>query len=388
MTISTGHTDKPLRVLFAGGGTGGHLAPALAIAQTLQRQDARVEILFIGTADRLEARIVPAAGYAFRAISVHGLAGRWTITGLLQRLRGVAELVSGLPFWQALRIIKQFRPQVVVGSGGYVCGPVLAAAKFSGRPALLMEQNEEIGNTSRMVARYIQLAAVISAPSGAYFRARGIRTEVVGNPVRPAILSTTREQGLAALGLQPNRLTLSVCGGSLGSSPINNAFSQALHRLALLDWFREEWQVVHLAGPQRGGELGIEEAAALGLSYTAYSFLDNIADVIAASDAVITRAGGTFLAEVAVRGVPLVIIPWAGAASDHQTRNAIPFVDAGAAILITDADLNGDRLYAALLEVLPDASRRAAMADACRKLGNPDAAERIVGFIKELAGRA
>jgi UDP-N-acetylglucosamine--N-acetylmuramyl-(pentapeptide) pyrophosphoryl-undecaprenol N-acetylglucosamine transferase len=382
---TTTSTQKPLRILFSGGGTGGHLSPALALAQTLRLTHPDAEILFIGTADRIEADKVPAAGFAFRAISVHGLAGRWTASGLVKRLRGVLEIISGLPFWQALRIMKSFKPDVVVGTGGYVCGPVLAAAKWRKCPALLLDQNEEIGYTNRLAAKYIQLAVVISAHAGDFFRARGIRTEVVGNPVRPAILHTTREEGNAALGLSAERRTLSVLGGSLGSTPINEAVTGALRALAREPWFRDGWQVVHVVGPQRGGVLTAEEIAALGLAYDAYPFLDNIHDVLAASDLIVTRAGGTFLAEIAARGVPMVIIPWSGAAKDHQTRNAQPFGDAGAAVLISDADLSAPRLLAVLQEILPDAPRRAAMAAACQQLGHPDAAARLIGFIEELA---
>jgi UDP-N-acetylglucosamine--N-acetylmuramyl-(pentapeptide) pyrophosphoryl-undecaprenol N-acetylglucosamine transferase len=374
-----------LRVLFAGGGTGGHLSPGLAVAQTLLRRHAEAKLLFIGTADRIEATKVPAAGFAFRAISVHGLAGRWTLSGLAKRLRGVLELVTGLPFWQALSIMNEFNPDVVVGTGGYVCGPVLAAAKMSGRPALLLEQNEEIGYTNRLASKYIKLAVVISARAGDFFRARGIRTEVVGNPVRPAILHTTRAEGISALGLDAQRLTFSVLGGSLGSTAINEAVGGALRELAREAWFRDGWQVVHVVGPQRGGSLSAEEAEKLGLTYHAYPFLDNIHDLLAASDLIVTRAGGTFLAEIAARGVPMLIIPWSGAANDHQTRNAQPFAEAGAALVISDAELSSARLLGALRDTLPTPSRRAAMAAACLALGHPDAADRIVGFIEELA---
>jgi UDP-N-acetylglucosamine--N-acetylmuramyl-(pentapeptide) pyrophosphoryl-undecaprenol N-acetylglucosamine transferase len=377
--------SSAVRVLFAGGGTGGHLSPALAVAQTLLDAHPQAEVLFIGTADRIEAQKVPAAGFAFRAISVHGIAGRWTLQGLLKRLRAVLEILSGLPVWQALAIMRDFRPDVVVGTGGYVCGPVLLAAWLTKRPAILVEQNEEIGNTSRWVSRFIRLAAVISEASGAFFRNRGLRTDVVGNPVRPAILKTTRQEGLQALGLERDRLTLAVSGGSLGSTPLNAAVADALRALAGEGWFRNGWQVVHLTGPSRGGELTAEEAKTLGLSYTAVPFLDNMHDLLAASDVIVTRAGGTTLAEIAARGIPMIIVPWAGAANDHQTRNAAPFAVAGAAVVISDADLSGATLLDALHRVLPDPTRRQEMATACRALGHPDAARRIVGFIDELA---
>ncbi len=371
-------------MLFAAGGTGGHLYPAIALAQTLRAMHPDAKILFVG-GDRAESEKIPAAGFDFRPISVHGLAGKWTLGGLGRRLRGLAEVVTGLPLWQSLDIMSTFNPEVVIGTSGYVCGPVLLAARLTDRPAMLLEQNEEIGVTSRLVAPLIRLAAVISNDSGAYFRARNIRTEVVGNPVRPAILATTRADGNAALGLEHDRLTLSIIGGSLGSTPINTATAGALRQLAREHWFRDGWQVVHLVGPQRGGGLEPAEARALDLTYTGYPYLDNIHHLLAASDLVISRAGGTFLAEIAARGVPMIIIPWAGAANDHQTRNARVFAETRAALVIPDAELSTDRLLAALHEVLPDSGRRAAMAAACRTIGRPDAARRLVALIEELA---
>lgn len=374
-----------IRVLFAGGGTGGHLMPALATAQTLKNKYPHAQILFVGTADRIEAKVVPEAGFDFKAISVHGLAGKWTPGGLLKRLRGVAEILTALPIWQAMKIIRQFRPQVIVGSGGYVCGPVLAAARLAGVPAMLLEQNEEIGYTSRLVAGMIKIAVVVSEPSGHYFIQRKIRTEVVGNPVRPAIILTTREEGISALALEPSRKTVTVCGGSLGSSMINDACEAALRQLAKEKWFADGWQVIHLTGPQRGGGLPADEVKATGIRYQAFPYLNNVQHLLAVSDLVITRAGGTFLAEIAARGIPAIIIPWSEAASDHQTENALPFVAAGAAVVITDAELNGDTLYQALYEILPDSERLEKMSIACRTLSHPQAAEKIVAFIEELA---
>ena len=377
--------QRAYRVLIAGGGTGGHLSPALAVAQELCLRHPDAHILFIGTADRIEAEKVPAAGFAFRPISVHGLAGRWSWQGLLKRLRGLAEILTGLPLWQSLITMGKFKPDVVIGTGGYVCGPVLMAAWLTRRPAILLEQNEEVGNTNRWVSRFIKLAVVISAQAGTYFRAKGLRVEVVGNPVRPVILSTTRQEGMTALGLETDRFTLSIIGGSLGSSPVNEAAAEAVRRLAREGWFRDGWQVVHLVGPQRGGALTEEECRALGITYWAYPFLDNMHHLLAATDIAVTRAGGTTLAEIAVRGIPSVVIPWSGAANDHQTRNAQPFADAGAAVVISDAQLTPERLYAALDEILPDPGKRAVMAAACRKLGHPESTRRIIDFIEELA---
>jgi UDP-N-acetylglucosamine--N-acetylmuramyl-(pentapeptide) pyrophosphoryl-undecaprenol N-acetylglucosamine transferase len=386
MNSDSNKIKQPLRVLFAGGGTGGHVYPALAIAQTLRNRYPDAEILFVGTADRMEAEKVPAAGFTFRSISVHGLAGKWTLGGLLKRLCGAAEIVSGLPVWQSLGIIRRFHPNVVVGTGGYVCGPVIAAAWLSKIPAMLVEQNEKIGWTSRMVAPFIRVATVTSAEAGDYFSKRKIRTEVIGNPVRPAVLLTTRQEGITALGLAEGRSTLSIVGGSLGSTPVNNAAVAAIRLLSAEPWFRDGWQVVHLVGKDRGGGISANEASKLEMPYFTYPFIDNIHNLLAASDVVITRAGGTFLAEIAARGIPMIIIPWSGAADDHQTRNALPFTQSGAGVVILDNELSEESLSAALKNILPNREQREAMSIASRQLGKPESAQKCVNILQELAG--
>ncbi len=385
MTVETPQEKRAIRAVFAGGGTGGHIMPALAVAQTLRAQQPEAQILYIGTADRMESTIVPAAGFDFKTISVHGLAGRWTPAGLLKRLLGVVEIASGLPIWQSMRLLRKFRPDVVVGTGGYVCGPVLCAAWLLKIPAVLVEQNEEIGVTSRMVAGFIKAAVVISEKSGKFFRQQGVRTEAVGNPVRPAVIDTTPAEGRKALKLDEGRSVLSIVGGSLGATPVNDAVSGALRELAKEAWFRDGWQVAHQVGARRGGGLSEEEVQELGLHYHQWGYLDEVHNLLAASDLIISRAGGTFLAEIAARGIPMVLVPGAWAANDHQTRNAAPFAEAGAAVVITDAELSAERMLVTLRELLPDLARRQRMALACRKLGHPEAASKIVKILFELA---
>ena len=373
-----------IRVLLAGGGTGGHLVPAIALAQALRERDANTPILFVGAADRMEALAVPAAGFDFAPISVHGLMGRWSLSGLMRRLRGALEVLSGLPLWQSIAILRRFRPDVVVGTGGYVCGPVLLAAWLRRIPTLLLEQNEDPGATSRLVMPIVSAAAVVSEGAARPFRKRGVRVETVGTPVRPLVMATTREEGVRALGLSPSRKTLAILGGSLGSRAVNSAAAGALKALAEQEWFRSGWQTVHITGRGRDGAPMVAEMKGLGVRYTAYDFRDDVHHVLAAADAVVTRAGGTFLAEISARGIPMVVVPWSGAAQDHQTHNALPFAEAGAAIIISDSELTATRLAATLESLLPDEGRLRAMAEACRSLGHPEATDRILTTIREL----
>jgi len=379
---------QPLRVLFAGGGTGGHIYPALAVAEALRRRHPGAALLFVGSADRMEAEIIPAGGYQFIPIRVHGLAGRLSA---LRRLRSAAELVLGIPLWQSLRILRHFRPQVVVGTGGYVCGPVLLAARLLGCPRLSVEQNEALGWTTRIVSHLVQDAALISETSEQAYRqqaAQGVRTHVVGNPIRPSLLATTREQGLEALGLDPGRKTLAVVGGSLGSRPINRLVVEALPLLAGEDWFREGVQVLHLTG--RGANalaLDAKQAQDLGIAYRAEPYRDDIHNVLAAADLVVSRAGGGFLAETAARGLPLVVIPIPVSAQDHQRLNARRWEEAGAAVVLEEGKAGGADLARVLRRLLHDEpGALEAMAAAARTLARPDAADRIVDLIETLAG--
>jgi len=380
-------SSPTLRVVIAGGGTGGHLYPGLAIAACLQRRHRGAEIRFIGTR-RLEASKVPQAGYAFRAISVEGIAGPLRFSGLWRRLKGLAQLASGLPLWQSLWLLGRFKPDVVVGTGGYVCGPVVLAARLLRIPSLSVEQNQFPGITTRALARWVKVAVVVSEESAQLLRRLRpeLRTEVVGTPVRPEVIETRREQGVAALGLDPGKRTLLAFGGSIGSLALNRALVGALKRLGQQEWFSREVQVLHLTGERNPVRLEPEGAAALGLHYQARPYLDEMHLALAAADLVVCRAGGTSLAEVAARGIPAIIVPWAGAANREQERNAQPLVEAGGAILIREEELTEERLAAEVGALLRDPERLGEMSRRSRRVGRPEAAERVVALIEELAG--
>lgn len=375
-------------MLFAGGGTGGHIYPALAVAEALQARHPGAELLFVGSADRMEAKLVPAQGYAFQAISVHGVAGGVSPG---RRLRALGELTVGLPVWQSLAILRRFRPDVVVGTGGYVCGPVLFAAWLSRVPRLSVEQNEALGWTTRLVSHFVQAAALISETSEQAYRAvaaRGVRTCVVGNPVRRAILETSRERAIEALGLDAKRLTLAILGGSLGSLAVNRLTVEALLELAGESWFREQVQVVHLTG--RGANalaLSAEQVAQAGLCYRAEPYRDDVHHVLAAADLAVSRAGGGFLAETAMQRLPLIVVPIPHSAQDHQRRNAARWAAAGAAVVLEEGGARGSDLAREVRRLLhEDPAALEAMATAAAGLARPDAADRVVDLMEELAG--
>jgi UDP-N-acetylglucosamine--N-acetylmuramyl-(pentapeptide) pyrophosphoryl-undecaprenol N-acetylglucosamine transferase len=376
---------KPLRVILAGGGTGGHVYPAIAIAARLRELQPNAAILFIGTSDRMEAQKVPAAGFDFAAISVRGVAGRQSP---LRRARALGRLALGLPLWQSLRLLRRFRPDVVVGTGGYVCGPVILAARLLRVPTMTVEQNEVPGLTTRLVSRLVDVAALVSEGSAArYQRSRRTRVEITGNPVRPEILAAKREAGAAALGLDAGLTTVFAFGGSIGSLPLNRAFVGALELLAAEGALRGV-QVVHLTGRENAFRLGPSRVEALGLRYLPLEYLDAMHHAFAAADLVVTRAGGTTLAEIAARGLPAIIIPWSGAAANHQEQNAVSFAQSRAGSVIHDSELTPQRLAAEMKRLLADPAGRSEMARRCRELGRPAAADRVIAIIEELAAHS
>jgi UDP-N-acetylglucosamine--N-acetylmuramyl-(pentapeptide) pyrophosphoryl-undecaprenol N-acetylglucosamine transferase len=336
------------------------------------------QVSWLGTRHGMEQAIVPGKGIEMESIDFAGMRGK----GLLKAITGGIKMVAAYVTCRA--IMKRRNPDLVLGMGGYVTVPGGMAAKMKGIPLVLVNADAALLLSNKALAPY---AARVLFGFPADFGAAAGKALVTGNPVRPAIINTTHQQGIDALALDADRLTLSILGGSLGSTAVNEAMTGALRQLAQEAWFRDRWQVVHVVGPQRGGGFTPEEAKSLGVPYHAYPFLDNIHDVLAASDAIVSRAVGTFLAEIAARGVPMILIPWSGAANNHQWHNAQPFAEAGAAVVISDDDLSADRVLTALNAILPDPARRTAMAAACRKLGHPEAASRIVDLVEELAGR-
>jgi UDP-N-acetylglucosamine--N-acetylmuramyl-(pentapeptide) pyrophosphoryl-undecaprenol N-acetylglucosamine transferase len=381
---------KPaLAVIIAAGGTGGHLYPGLAIAQGLREKFPAARILFIGT-NRIEARKVPQAGFAFKAITVHGLAGGgWR--AMPRKLRSLVELALGLPVCQSLALLRRFRPDVVVGTGGYVSGPVILAARIWRTPSLVVEGDRRPGLSSRALAFLADAAAVASEECARAFRARQGRrawVEVVGDPIRPAILAARREEAIPALGLEEGRRTLLALGGSLGSLALNAALTGSLRRLAGEGWLRREVQVLHLTGRDPAPAAFVEEARELGLRYQAREYLDEMHLAYAAADLVLSRAGAATVAELTGRGLPALLVPWSGASHGEQAENASALVSAGAARVIGDRELSAERLAAELRRLLTDPAELARMAQRSKALGHPAATERVIEMILALAARA
>jgi UDP-N-acetylglucosamine--N-acetylmuramyl-(pentapeptide) pyrophosphoryl-undecaprenol N-acetylglucosamine transferase len=358
-----------VRVLFAGGGTGGHLYPGVAVAGELVRRDPAAVVSFVGTARGIESRAIPALGLPLDLIRSAGLKGK----SLVSLLRGLSLLpLSALDAW---RVLSKRTPDVVVGVGGYSSGPVLLLAALRGIPTLVMEQNAAPGFTNRQLARWVTAAAVSYEETLRYFPGTGF---VTGNPVRREFL-----QPVEAPGDGDNRaVRVLIVGGSQGARAINDAMIAAAPHLVASG---ASLAVTHQTGERdlarvRDGYLAARLVA------TVEPFFHDMHTRMRSADVVVARAGASTLAELTVLGKASVLIPLPTAADDHQRKNAVTLASAGAAEVIDEREATGERVAGTVLALATDRLRRAQMAQRARSLGRPDAAARVADRIVSLAG--
>ncbi|CCO08725.1 undecaprenyldiphospho-muramoylpentapeptide beta-N-acetylglucosaminyltransferase [Desulforamulus hydrothermalis] len=370
-----------MRAILTGGGTGGHIYPALAIARGLQQHFPRTEILYVGTNRGLEADIVPKAHFPFQAITVSGLARKISLANLQvlwQAWQGYRE---------AGRIIKKFQPDIVIGTGGYVCGPVVMAAARLGIPTLIHEQNALPGITNRILSRFVDLVAVTFEDSRRYFSGKA-RVKLTGLPIRPEILQARRSEALGSLNLSREKLTLLVFGGSRGARKINQAMIEVIKRYGN----HPQVQVLHATG-QAGYREFLQELSSQSIVLDKYvniivkPYLYNMHEALAAADLVVSRAGAATLAELTALGLPAILIPYPYAAENHQEYNARALADRGAAVLIKDAELTGRRLVESIDAVINRPDKRQDMARASQNLGRPEALRDIIKCVEEILPR-
>ncbi|MGE5206798.1 MAG: undecaprenyldiphospho-muramoylpentapeptide beta-N-acetylglucosaminyltransferase [Chlamydiota bacterium] len=353
-----------MRAVIAGGGTGGHVIPALAIARELRERFA-AEVLFVGTARGLENRLVPAAGFELRLIEVGALKS----VSLATRLRTLTALPQAI--LASSQILGQFRPDVVLGVGGYASGPAMLAAALRSLPTLVFEPNVVPGFANRVVAPMVTMAAVHFEQTARYFR----RALVTGVPVR-------REFFLVPpFSPSPHPPTLLVFGGSQGASALNRVLVESLPALRQIPGIH----IIHQTGER---DYNQAQGAYLrsGISAEVYPFIDDMPRVFARADLLVCRSGASTVAEVTAAGRPAVFVPFPKAADDHQLRNAEALASAGAAKLIVEAELSSERLVRTVQTLFNDRARLAHMAQAARSLAHPRAAQEIADLAARLAG--
>ena len=363
----------PERLFFAGGGTGGHLFPAIAIADEVRRATPDAEILFIGTKGKIESQVVPGRGYRFVPIWISGFSRSLSFSTILFPVKVVVSML------QSIALMLKEKPGVVVGTGGYVCGPPVMAASLLGIPTLIQEQNSYPGATTRMLATRVNQVHITFESTRRFLR-RKDNVHLTGNPVRALVGTIPRADGAASLGLDPGRTTVLVVGGSQGAVSINTAMLAIVPPL-----LGQGVQVIWLTGEREFArvqkQLGTPPAPG-GLLLC--PFLAEMECAFAAADLVVCRSGASTLAELMCAGLPSILVPYPHAAADHQTENARAMVEEGAAFLCPDGDLN-TRLGSLIHALLWNAARRAAMGAAAKTMGKPDAARTLATAALTLA---
>jgi UDP-N-acetylglucosamine--N-acetylmuramyl-(pentapeptide) pyrophosphoryl-undecaprenol N-acetylglucosamine transferase len=353
-----------MRAILAGGGTGGHVIPAIAIAQQLKK-DCAADVLFVGTPRGIENRLVPAAGFDLRLVEVGALKN----VSLATRLKTVFDLPRAV--WRSWQIVSHFRPDVVIGVGGYASGPAMLAAILRGIPTLVFEPNFVPGFANRMVAPLVKGAAVHFPETSKYFN----HSEVTGVPVRTAFFAASAPAASSAP-------TLLVFGGSQGAHAINQVVMESA---AELQSRLRGLLIIHQTGDRDYNDAQAAYAK-LGVGVEVHRFIDDMPAMFARASLLVCRSGASTVAEVTAAGKPAILVPFPAAADDHQKRNAEALAKAGAAVMLEQSRLTRQSLVETVGSLLSDAGRLERMGEAARKMSHPDAAARIAAMAARVAG--
>lgn len=368
-----------MKILFAAGGTAGHINPALAAASYIKEQHSQADILFIGTADKMEARLVPAAGFAFKTIEIQGFSRSLSPAGLKKNLITVKKLIQSSG--ESKRIIRDFAPDVVVGFGGYVSGPVLNTAVRMGIPSCIHEQNAFPGVTNKTLAKKVDRVMLTVGDAGKYLRSKN-PPEVTGLPVRGEILKADRDFSRAELGIKDNQLLILSTGGSLGAKPINDAMLEVLAAHAGNSKIRH----IHSAGS--GGSYFFDGLRERGLdkdkNLDCRSYIDNMDVCLSAADLVIGRAGASSLSELQALGKASILIPSPYVAENHQYHNAMALVNQNAALILEESELSGASLTKMVDDLITDRNKLAVLSANAKAMALNDAREHIASVILSL----
>jgi len=355
-----------MKVMIAAGGTGGHIYPGIAVANEIMRRDPSSEVLFVGTSRGLETRIVPENGFQLSLINSAGLKS----VGFAGKVKGLAILPKS--FLEARRLMREFNPDVVVGAGGYVSGPVLMIASLMKVPTLVMDSNALPGFTNRRLAMFVRKAALSFDEALPFFGSKGV---VTGNPVRKEFFD-----------LQPRELdgkpSILIFGGSQGARAINNAMIDALDHLQDQ---KDQMSITHQTGESDFEKVKEAYADHDWEAIDVRPYISDIVNSFAAADLVICRAGATTCAELAAAGRGAIMVPLPTAADDHQRKNAEALERAGAARMILQRDLNGQKLAGEIRKLIASPETTTEMGAAARKLAKADAAETTVDLIEQLS---
>ncbi|PWH85865.1 undecaprenyldiphospho-muramoylpentapeptide beta-N-acetylglucosaminyltransferase [Brumimicrobium oceani] len=360
------------KVIISGGGTGGHIFPAIAIANRIKKEFPKAEILFIGAEGRMEMTRVPAAGYKIEGLWISGFQRRITIKNLSLPFKILASLMK------ARRIIKNFNPDVVIGVGGYASAPTLKIASMLGIPTLIQEQNSYPGKTNKFLSKKATKVCVAYDGLESFFPAQKI--EITGNPVRAEVVQIEglKEKGIAHYNLDPNKKTVLVVGGSLGAKTLNES---VVDKIKLLQ--ENNVQLIWQSGSYQYDEMlaKTKDLDMTGIVLT--KFINEMEMAYAVADIIVSRAGAIAISELCIIGKPIVLVPSPNVAEDHQTKNAMALVKDKAAILVKDSEAR-EKLVPRLMELINALEEQKELATNIQKKGISNADERIVNVIKNI----
>ncbi len=372
----SGSKQQKLNVLVSGGGTGGHIFPALSIANELRRRHPEANILFVGAEGRMEMEKVPAAGYNIVGLPVSGFDRK----NLLRNVKVVVRLLKSMTL--ARKILKDFKPVIAIGVGGYASGPMLKAAQKQGIPTLLQEQNSYAGVTNKLLAAKAECICVAYEGMERFFPKEKI--VLTGNPVRRNLLEcgATPEQARQAMGVDPNKKTILIIGGSLGARTINNAVIDGLKKIGQADGVQVIWQTGKLYDQQCREALGASGVK----NVVQMPFISNMDMAYRAADLVVSRAGASSISELQLLGKAAILVPSPNVAEDHQTKNALALVNRDAAMMVSDADAAA-KLVDTMLDTARDAGCIERLGSHVSEMALRDAAEHIVDEVEKIIGR-
>lgn len=365
-----------MKIVIAGGGTGGHLFPGLAVAEAFREKALADEIVFAGTVHGIEARVIPREGYTIKFVRAEGFVGKSFFR------KAKAAFFFLLSIFDSYRIIRSLRPSIAIGVGGYASAGMLLAAHMKGIPTMILEQNSVPGFANKFLSRFVDAVAVTYQESIDYFPHE--KTFLTGNPVRRNMLDIDEQKAGTLFPLDRDLFTVLISGGSLGAGSINDAMVEALNYL--LD-MRQNIQFLHQTG-EKDYEKVTEAYRRLGFKGIVVPFIYQMAEAYAMADMVICRSGATTLAEITAIGKPAVLIPYPFAASNHQEYNARKLQDMGAARMILDKALSGELLADIIRELYGDVHARREMQKASVAFGRTDAAEKIVDIALSLVKKS
>ncbi|MCL1949619.1 MAG: undecaprenyldiphospho-muramoylpentapeptide beta-N-acetylglucosaminyltransferase [Turicibacter sp.] len=362
-----------MRILVSGGGTGGHIYPALSLVKALQERDPGVEVLYIGTKLGLENKIVAEQGLDFLPLDVQGIRRSLSLSNLVTAYKYLTATSK------AKNIIKKFQPDIVVGTGGYVCAPVVRAAAGLEIPTIIHEQNSLPGITNKFLAKKVSKIAICFEEARNHFPGLSDKIVLTGNP-RASEVALTKLRPKSALGLNPYKKTVLISGGSRGAEPINEAFIEKIR-----DYEAAPYEVLFVTGEKHYEDILSRIPGHEALKNVQIRpFIANMPQYLVATDLYVGRSGATFLSEVTALGVPSILIPSPWVTENHQEFNARSITDHGGGTLVLEAELTGDSLLREINKVMEDHSLHASMKRMTKKLGIPDASGRLLAVVDGL----